>query len=799
MTASPAQPWPARGRLRLALGLALCWLLPWPGPAAVIKKIEVVAKGIKISDREFVLANIAAREGAEASQPVIARDIKTLLATGRFAFIDTELNEAPAGGGYILTYIVALKAKLDKPITVIGAKEMGEKKVRQWLALEPGDYVDDAVLSAQTRKALDEYRQRYYSDAKIKWQIDTDENTGFAAVQVTVTEGERASLRKVEFEGNTYAPPGRWQRLVAGLSHTRAVSATSVPPEDLQAAVRPHLWHIFSFITKRGVYNPDDLESDRLMLQMLYQNRGYLDARIGEPEVSLYAPRKLKAVFPISEGSQYRVGRLTISGATLFAESNLWNAVNLKSGDLAALDAINRAADAIRDYYQSRGYLRTAARPQINSRLQEPVVDIQFEITESSLIHVRYIDIRGNTRTKDIVIRRELKVYPGEVYNQVQVRRGERILQNLGFFSKVTSYPRETIDPAKDDLVYEVEETRTGQFSIGAGYSSIDELMGFVELSQGNFDLFNWPHFTGAGQKLRLRTQVGTQREDYEISFVEPWFLGRKLSLGVDLYDTKLNNLSDFYNQQTLGIAPTLGKPLPGFFQRLNLRYSLERITIFDVATNATELIRREEGSRNVSTLKPSLIHDTRDNFFIPTRGNKTVLTARLSGGPLGFDTDVYGFEAETTSYWPALFDHVLSLRLWSAVVKEYGDDDDVPLFDRLLLGGARTLRGFKYRAVGPYQNGEPVGGKTSAFGSLEYTIPLLPKLVRLAAFYDIGNVWLDAFDFRLLDYCSDIGIGVRLDVPGFPIRLDYAWPLEINGDVPRTSARFNFWLGYGF
>ncbi len=787
-------------KTRLILFVLLLALPALAARATVIMKIEVVARGIKMIDRDFVLANTSVNEGDEANQQAISRDVKTLMATGRFSFIDTELNKEKSGDGYVLTYIVALKPKLEKPITVTGAKEMGEKKVRKWLELDIGDYVDDAILSVKRQKVLDEYRQKYYSDAKLTWQTDVNETNGFAIVSVNVIEGERASLHKATFDGNTYVPPGRWTRFVDGLSHRKSVSEKSVPPEDLEEVVHQHLWHIFSFITKRGIYNPDDLESDRMALLALYQNRGYLDARIGNPETSLYAPRKLAVNFPISEGSQYRVGGLAIRGATLFAESNLWKIVTIKSGDVAAMDAINRAAETLRDYYQSRGYIRTSVMPQINPRLNEAVVDIQFNISESSLIYLRYIDIRGNSRTKDVVIRRELQVYPGEVYNQVQVKRGERILQNLGFFSKVSSYPRETIDPTKDDLVYEVEEGRTGQFSIGAGYSSIDELMGFVEMSQGNFDLFNWPHFTGDGQKLRLRTQFGRLNENYELSFVEPWFLGRKLSLGVDVYDSKLSNLSDYYSQQRLGSAVTIGKPLKWyFFHRGELRYSLERITIFDVSSNATEMIQSQAGGRNVSTLKPTIIHDTRNNVFIPTRGNKTTLSARLSGGPLGFDTDVYGFDAETTSYFPALFDHVLSMRVWAATIQEYGNDDDVPLFDRLFLGGARNLRGFKYRYVGPYQNGDPIGGKTAGLASFEYTVPVYANMIRVAGFYDIGNVWLDAFDFDVLKYCSDIGIGLRIDVPGFPIRVDYAWPLEISGDVQRTSARFNFWLGYGF
>ena len=786
-------------RLRLLSCLLVLWL-PLAVQSAVISKIDIVSRGIKITDRDFVLANISTREGDTVNQQSISRDVKALMATGRFSFIDSELNESPTGGRYILTYIVSVKPKLENPVTVTGAKEMGEKKVRKWLDMEIGDYVDDSIMSVQTRKVLDEYHSRYYSDAKVTWAIDVNETNGFANVCLTIKEGEKASLHKVVFEGNTYVPPNRWKRFVAAFKHEKAVSPESVPPEDLQEAVRQHIWHIFSFITKRGIYNPDDIESDRLLIQSLYQNRGYLDARIGDPDISLYAPRKLKATYPISEGPQYRVGHVSIRGMSIFPESNLWSVVRIKSGDIAGMAFVNRNAEALRDYYHSRGYIRTTVRPLINPRLKDPIVDIQFEISESSLIFIRHIDIRGNTRTKDIVIRRELQVYPGQVYDQVQVRHGERLLQNLGFFSKVASYPRETIDPARDDLVYEVEETRTGQFSIGAGYSSIDELMGFVEMSQGNFDLFNWPHFTGDGQKLRLRLQAGRLREDYELSFVEPWFLGRKLSLGVDFFDTKQSNISDYYSQQRFGSAVTIGKPLNWFFfQRVNLRYSLERITIFDVSPDATEMIQDQEGSRNVSTLKPSIVHDTRDNVFVPTCGNKTTLAARLSGGPLGFDTDVYGFEGETTSYFPTIFDHVFSMRVWASVIQEYGDDKDVPLFDRLFLGGARNLRGFKYNYVGPYQNGDPIGGKTAGLASLEYTIPVYPKLVRIAGFYDIGNVWLDAYDFNVLKYCSDIGIGLRIDVPGFPIRLDYAWPLEISGDVERTSARFNFWLGYGF
>ncbi|MBU4211603.1 MAG: outer membrane protein assembly factor BamA [Verrucomicrobia bacterium] len=769
--------------------------------AAVIREVKVVSRSLALQDEAFVFAYLSVHTGDAVDQRRISRDVKTLLGTERFSFVDSELTPVPdRPNAFDLTYVVEPRPRLEKPVIVNGAEAIGEKKVRQWLELEVGDFVDDAVMSLQSRKVLAEYHQRYYHDAALAWVIDVNKSNGFANVTATVNEGERASLRKVYFTGNTYVPPGPWQRLISGLKHQPAISEQSVPPDVLEEALKPRLWNIFSFFTKRGAYNSDDLNADRNLLRAIYHNRGYLDARIGEPQVRAYDRDKLEATYPIEEGNQYRIGAISLRGITLFPESNLWALVKLKTGAIASMGKIRKTADDLRDYYQSRGYMRAGVKPLLKPQLSGVIVDIQFDVTESSLVNIRYIDIRGNTRTQDKVIRRELLIYPGEVYNQMGIRRSEAILRNLGFFETVNGYPRETLEPARDDLVFEVEEKRTGQFMVGAGYSSVDDLMGFIELSQGNFDLLNWPNFTGAGQKLRLRAQFGTQRQDYEISFVEPWFLDRKLSLGVDLYDRNRNNLSDYYSEERLGTAVTLGKPLKGFFQRVNLTYRIEQINIYDVPTNAVPIIQNDAGTWNDSSMKLSFVHDNRDNVFIPTRGTKISLSGRLSGGPLGFDVNVYGFEGEGTAYLPVVFDHVLSLRGWAKTVQEYGDNQDVHIFDRIFMGGPRTLRGFKYLYVSPYDQGQPIGGKSGALGQIEYTIPLYKNILRFATFYDIGNVWLDAFDFNLLEYCSDIGIGLRLDIPGFPIRVDYAWPLQISGeDIQRTSARFNFWMGYGF
>ncbi len=766
--------------------------------ASIIKEVKVKSLDVEVQNDEFVLSRVSVKPGDPVDQRAISRDVEALLGAGRFSYVNAEIT--PGADGHTLTYTVAVKPILGQAVQVEGAEAMGARRVEKWLDTKIGEPVDESVMAVRCRKVVEEYNKRFYPYAKAVPVIDVNPATGFARVTVNVDEGPRASLRRITFEGSTYKPPNRFRRFVAGLTGWGKTSDQSVPPEVLTDAVKDQLWHIFSFITKRGQYDPQTLELDRSIFTAIYQNNGYLDVQIGEPAVKAYKPNKLEASFPITEGSQYRISKTSTKGITLFPEADIAALIKLAPGSIASMGEIRGTASNIQAYYQSRGYLRSSVTPLLSAHPAEPVVDVEFEVTEGRLVNIRYIDIRGNTTTKDSVIRREILVYPGQIYDQVRVRRSERILQNLGFFSNVTSYPRETTDPVKDDLVFEVAEQKTGQFLVGAGYSSIDALIGFVELSQGNFDIAGWPYFTGGGQKVRLRAQLGTERTDYEISFVEPWFLGRKLSLGVDLYDTTQKYLSDYYNQERLGGAITLGQPLRGFFRRADLRYSLEQFSIFDVSTNAVQRIKDEEGNRMASSLRLTFTHDTRDNLFVPTRGNKTTIAAQLSGGPLGFDTDVYGFEAESTTYIPLWLRHVLSLRLWAAVVEEYGSSKDVPLFDRLYLGGARTLRGFKYRYVGPYEEGEPIGGKTAAMACAEYTIPIPAlKVVRFAAFYELGNVWLDPYDFDFANYCSDAGIGFRLDIPGFPVRLDYAWPLEIGGDVERTSAQFNFLLGYGF
>ena len=754
-----------------AMILAFLLALTLKGGAATVSEIKVRREGGGLVEESAVRGFISVKKGDELSRSALSRDVRALEESGRFSYVATELDEV--GDGLVLTYVVKGKPRV-RTLRIEGADDIGNRKVRDLLELGAGDPVDDAVLAFKSLKVREHYQKELYPYTELEWVIDEDTANGTADVSITVKEGRRASVRAIEFEGG------------------EALSAKS-----LRKAMKQKRWNIFSWITSHGTYKPDELDADRETIRRRYQDAGYLDARVGEPRIESLDAKRVKVVIPVEQGVQYRLGRVTVAGPQVFPVQEVSGVITSRPQDVASLAAVEQARQSVRDFYGSRGYIGNEVQYKLNPQGGAPVVNLDVAVKEGEKAYIRDIRIRGNTRTKDEVIRRELTVYPGEIYNQVKVRNSERRLRNLGFFDFVNAVPEATLDADKYDVAFEVNEQRVGQFMVGAGFSSVDDLIGFAELSHGNFDLLGWPP-VGDGQKLKLRGTVGTKRRDIELSFVEPWFLDRKLSLGVDLFDRDRRFFSDEYEQRNTGGNITLGKPL-GTFNRINFIYGLENIDVYNVDTNASDLIKAEEGKNLKSSLTVEVVRDTRDNSFVATRGARSSVSAMYAGGPLAGDVDIYQLEAQTAAYWPIWFDHVFNLRGWIAVVDSHGSEDRVPLFDRLFLGGARTLRGFKYRKVGPKdEDGEPIGGRSGWYATAEYTIPVVDKL-RFATFYDLGMVYDEAYEFETSEYNSDWGLGIRLDFPGFPLRLDYAWPLEADEFNDRSSGRFQFSIGYVF
>ena len=765
-----------------ALGLAaVVWgAAVWAVP---VNDIRIVPRGPVPISAEQVRGQISARVGQELDRGALSEDLRALQKSSVYSFAEVRLEQA-ADGGVILTFHVQGRPVI-RTLTVSGADYIGNKKVRNLMEIGSGDRADDAVLGEKSQKVREHYRKEYFPDAKVTWTFHpVAGHPDMTDVDIQVTEGRRAVVRKIRFTGNRHIPARELRKVMAQKQST---------------------W--LSWMTSAGMYDPGVLVADREVLRKVFMDKGYLGATVGEPQIAYVNRKKIDITFPVHEGPVYTLAAWRIEGMQSFAERDVVRGVVVNTGAVATLEGLTRGAQNIRDYYGSRGYIKTLVDPRITLDTNRAAAAVMYHVQEGPLAYIQNIEIRGNAQTQDKVIRREIGVAPGEVYNDVKIRASENRLRNLNYFSFVNSYPEDTVVSHRFNLVFDLEEQRTGQFMVGAGFSSIDNVLGYVELTQGNFDLFGWPRFTGGGQRLRLRAQIGDSRSDLELSLIEPWFLNRRLSLGLDLFRRDARYLSDDYDQISTGGSLTLGKPLYTIFHRVNWIYGLENIDIRNVETNASDLIKAEGGGRLKSYGTMELIRDTRNNTFVATRGFRGSVSATLAGGPFGADEDTYQFQLRASQYIPLWFDHVLNLRGWTSVIHEYGDSERVPIFDRLFAGGPRTVRAFRYRKVGPKdQNNEALGGRSVATATAEYTLPVVDK-IRFAVFYDAGIVWQGVYEkdndpdsVAVGDgiFCDGYGLGVRFDFPGFPIQLDYAWPINTD-DYQSDSGRFSFTIGYSY
>jgi outer membrane protein insertion porin family len=547
-------------------------------------------------------------------------------------------------------------------------------------------------------------------------------------------------------------------------------------------------------LDKSGRLDETQFQEDLDSIREWYQNHGYVDVEIKDIRKERVEGR-MTLIIVVQEGAKYHVGKIRFVGFKATTEEKIRATIKMKEGEIYSPKALKDDAKALADGYGGGGYVDVDLRPQ-STAAGPGTIDVTYNIEEGVRSFVQRVNIVGNTRTKDKVIRREVLIAPGDLFSTTRVETSKKRLDNLGYFSKVDTYPQDTDVPGRKDLTIEVQEKRTGALNFGAGFSTVDNLVGFMELTQGNFDLLNWPTFTGGGQKFRLKLQYGTQRRDFILALTEPYFLDRPLSLGGQAFYTEADFLSSVYSQRNAGFAIELRKPLTPFLYA-SLDYRLENIEIFDVDPGVSPEIRSQEGSQLKSMIGTTVVCDTRDSAFLTRRGHRVTVSPYIAGGFLGGDTQIVGFDLEGSKYFHLWWDTILLFNGEVAVVDTWGDGDEVPLYDRLFLGGSNNLRGFNFRDVGPKdRNGEPLGGQTLLRATVEYTFPIVEH-VRGAVFFDWGILNSDPHDFSEEHVGSDVGIGVRLDLPIGPLRIDYGFPIQKDGND--GDGKFNFNVGYQF
>ena len=750
-----------------------------------IFKVTIRHVGPPAVSDSLILANVRIEAGSKYNRNAIDDDVRNLYATGYFYAIQI-LEEYDVDKGYHLIYLVQGNPTLTD-IRFEGNTKYKDSKLLKTIESKIGRPLNDRRLfeDAQAIKKL--YQKAGYPATKVDYVRSIDEQAGRATATFKVEEAPKIRIEDVIFEG-----------------------ATAFKQSKLRKAIKTRRWWMFSWLTGSGSYKEDQFEEDRDKLADFYRNEGYLDFELKDVKFDYPEPNRMVMRLQVFEGRQYRVGSVGFSGVTLIDTNAITRGLKMPTGKVFTPSGLYDDMEIVEDAYGIIGHIDARVRPQKSANVETGNMDLVYDITEGERVFIERIEIRGNTKTKDRVIRRELLVNPGEPFNKVLVKYSTNRVGLLNYFEKVGWTDENTDVPNRRDLLINVDEKSTGNVQVGAGLSTVDSLVGFAEISQSNFDLFNPPYFTGGGQKAIIRMQLGTERQDYTLTFQEPWMFGRKLIFNQDLYHREASYQSTLYNEKRTGTSTAFTRPLGSERLRGTLSYTLENVGILDVSPAASPAIKDEEGETLISEVGLRFDYDQRGGGFMPNRGYRTILDFGVAGGPLGGETDFYRVELRHAHYFPGFGEgHIIEVLARAGVIDNYGRSDDVPLFNRWFLGGAFNMRGFDYRDVGPKDiTGEPLGGETYWFSSFEYSIPIIDR-VRLAAFYDIGMVYQNAYSFDSKVYDSNgnltidtgkfndnFGLGIRLNLPIGPLVFDYGIP--INSDSRNeSSGKFQFRAGY--
>ena len=705
-----------------------------------------------------ILNTIMTKKGAVYNPAVIRKDIGKLYERGDFSDIKVEKKETAEG--IELTFRVTEKYIVGK-IVFSGNRAVRSKRLKKDLLLKKGKPYDSWKLKEDKLRIAALYRQMGFAGVQVKPQVDTNEEEKEVSVTFNIEEGTVARIKKVKFEGNKV-----------------------LTDRQLKAQIKTGGWTLFS----RKIFHEDILNEDKERILSYYGKKGYIKAEIPEIELKYGELGKtLTVIFYIKENSRYFTGKIKL-------ENNLRKETKLRSGAPFNPYQLDKDKRRVYDYLYEKGYMYAAVRVDEKIREETKLVDVTYEIDKSMEVYIEEIKISGNVRTKDKIIRREILIKPGDRFDLKKIRTSHRRLRNLGrkqpFFESVTFEIEDGTALNRKNVLFKVTEGKTGYVLFGGGYSTVDKFVGFIEVDVENFDMTNPPSFAGGGQSLSIRGEVGTVKTDYRINFSEPWIFDKPVSFGFNLYDRTRD--WDDYDEQRKGTKLAFGHRLAEF-NNIRLMGRYENVDIYNIDPDASEEIKKEEGKRTISSVLLGLSRDSRDDSFNPRNGVNARISTELAGNFLGGNTDFTRNIGSVSWYIPTWGKTCVNLRLEGGLVEEYGDSDEVPIYERFFMGGPNSVRGYAYRSIGPKDDrGEPIGGKVKLQANIEYIIPLVKDL-RGAIFYDTGNVWSSREDFDIGDLYSGVGVGIRLMTPIGPIRIDYGYGININ------HGRIDFTVGWPF
>lgn len=724
--------------------------------------------------------------GTKYSSSRINDDLERLLQKGLVGN-DARVAVTPSGQGVAVVFEVN-PASVMGGVGFTGNKHFSAKKLRESTKLLSSRVINDRDLSIARAEIIKLYEDAGYTDVKVSWRYSKTARADYNDVIFDIQEGREVRMQNIKFVGNH-----------------------EFDSEQLRQIMDTKERSIFHWIDDSGIVKREVLDEDLQKIIRHYRNYGYLRARIDKVEYSEYGsktgPQNLNMRVHINEGPRYRVRHVSYKGNTIYTAKQLEPGMSMLDGDIYSLQKVSDDSTMIRNYYGAKGYADAEVRPDIDEVGVEKdgtrIIDICYEITEGKPYAVGRINVRGNTKTKQHVILRELPIKPGQNLNAVDLETGRKRLENLGYFvtpGGVDVSQASSNVPGYRDINVSVHEKMTGNFSIGAAVSSIESVYLYTNITQSNFDirgLFGKGSLVGGGQRLNISGKLGFEYQSASISLLEPWFLDRKLAFGNELYYSNSSYMSDYYVQRNYGYAVSLRKALSDK-QSVKMEYRIEMYEL-EPQGSAPLFFLFSCGDYSRSNLKLSYEYDSRDAMITPRKGGNIELYAAYSGP--GSTVQTYSTGLSGSIYYNSFWDSIFSLNFGLETIETVKDDKVVPIFERCYLGGPYNLRGFRYRDVGMIDErisgDETMGGNSSAYVQAEVSFPIL-ETVRFAMFVDAGFVHEQSFQFKPNEIAADYGIGLRINLPVGPLAVDYALPIK-KGNAINRSGQFQFYADYKY
>ena len=757
-----------RGNFSIPRLVYLCATLLAIGAGTVaadgFRVVAVEVRGASRVAPDAVRKVMGTQAGQELDLEKVRQDVKAIYRMGYFRDVTFDTEEVP--GGYRLTVIVA-----EKPIVggvqVEGNKDVETTDLRAAVTVKERSLFQEEKVKESVNKLTEVCQNKGFIDASVEASVAED-SEGALRVTFRVTEGPKLKIERIVVTGNQFHP-------------TKAIRKAMDTSEK----------GFFSFISDSGTFKKDVLENDVRKLEALYQNSGFLDSKIFEPVVGR-GKKGLIVTIRIFEGRQYRVGEIRFSGESGIPEETLRKTVKLSRGDLFNRETLLSDLLALTTLVNDEGYAQALVSPGVEKRKEYPVADVTYRFERGTKFRFGKVEISGNTKTVDRVVRHNLDVSDGRTYTATGLKTSKENLTRTSYFKDVKISTAPSAVPGEMDAKVEVQEGPTGTLSGGLGYSSLDKIFGVVQLSENN--LF------GRGWKASLNSQFGARRTTYSIDFRDPHFLDSDFSLLLSVYKTRVL-YSDFERKATGGRAG-FGYNFTRFVNAsLSLREDATRI--LQVGTAASQVLLDEfaKGLQHTRSLTFNLTRNTTDKFFDPSRGSVQSGSVEYAGGPLGGDSQFVKYFLNAKAYYPVTASTVFSWNaLWAHVVPTVGGGE-IPIFERFFLGGPYSIRGFRSRGLSPKDpnTGEAIGGNKELIGNLEYLFPLVSEIAfKGVFFFDVGNTWEQGkwpWTGDQLRYAY--GAGVRWYSPMGPLRFEWGWNLKPG---PGESKRvMEFTIGTAF